>query len=47
LQVLTLMNFGGNVIEAAKLFQKSIAEMVERMTAFNILSVNIEVRGLK
>jgi uncharacterized alkaline shock family protein YloU len=47
LQVLTLMNFSVNVIEAAKHFQKSIAEMVERMTAFNILSVNIEVRGLK
>ncbi len=47
IQVLAIMEYGCQIIETAKIFQKSIADMVDRMTAFNISAVNIEVRGLK
>ncbi len=46
-QVVTILDYGCKVIEVAKVFQKSVAEMVALMTAFNIISVNIEVKGLK
>jgi uncharacterized alkaline shock family protein YloU len=47
IQVVAIMDYGCRIIEVAKTFQKSIAEMVALMTAFNIISVNIEVKGLK
>ncbi len=47
IQVLTIMDYGVKLVETAKILQKSTADMVEAMTAFNISAVNIEVRGLK
>ncbi|MEI8216664.1 MAG: Asp23/Gls24 family envelope stress response protein [Eubacteriales bacterium] len=45
--VQTTFEFGISIINLAKEFQKNIYTMVENMTAFNIISVNIEVKGLK
>jgi len=45
--ILVIMNYGCKVVEVAKTLQKRIAEGVERMTAFNVEAVNIEIRGLK
>lgn len=47
IQVVAILDYGCKVIEVAKTFQKSIADMVALMTAFNVISVNIEVKGLK
>lgn len=45
--ILMIGKYGIKVMEAAKEFQKEVVEQVELMTAFNIKSVDIEVRGLK
>lgn len=45
--VLAILHYGCKVIDAAKNLQSSISSGVEMMTAFNIETVNIEVRGLK
>ncbi len=47
IQVVAIFDYGCKVIEVAKAFQKNIADMVALMTAFNVISVNIEVKGLK
>lgn len=47
IQVVAILDYGCRIIEVAKIFQKSIADMVALMTAFNVISVNIEVKGLK
>lgn len=44
--VLVNIKYGFNVMECAKSLQKEITENVSYMTAFNIHSVDVEVRGL-
>ncbi len=45
--VLAILDYGCKVIDAAKNLQSNISSGVELMTAFNIETVNVEVRGLK
>lgn len=45
--VLAILRYGFRVTEVARNLQKNISREVEQMTAFNIETVNIEVRGLK
>jgi len=45
--VLAILNYGCKVIDSAKNLQSNISSGVETMTAFNIETVNVEVRGLK
>ena len=47
IRVLVVMNYGARIIEAAKEFQRQIFEQVESMTAFHIIKVDIDVRGMK
>jgi hypothetical protein len=42
-----ILRYGANIIDAARVLQRRVAEQVEAMTAFNTAAVNIEVRGLK
>ncbi|MBN7774305.1 Asp23/Gls24 family envelope stress response protein [Clostridium aminobutyricum] len=46
LTVLVNLNYGSKIIEEAKALQTEIAERVEYITAFNVCSVNVEIRGL-
>ena len=43
------INIGRNcrIWETAMDFQKRLAEIVESMTAFNVVEVNVEVRGIE
>lgn len=45
--ILVLIKYGAKIMDVAKDLQKKVARQVEIMTAFNITSVDIEVRGLK
>ena len=45
--VLVILNYGCRVIDTAKNLQSNILSGVQMMTAFNIETVNVEVRGLK
>ncbi|MGI6733870.1 MAG: Asp23/Gls24 family envelope stress response protein [Anaerovoracaceae bacterium] len=45
--ILVLMKYGAKIIEVAKELQKKVSEQVEAMTAFNIIAVDIDVRGIK
>ncbi|MEA4989021.1 MAG: hypothetical protein VB095_13255 [Anaerovorax sp.] len=47
IRVLIYAKHGTNMLQTARLFQKKIALEVEKMTAFNITSVDIEIRGLR
>ncbi len=47
LRIPVYAKFGSNMISSAIQLQKSIAAEVEKMTAFNITCVDIEIRGLK
>lgn len=47
LLILVLLKYGCTIVETAQKLQQNVAIGVESMTAFNIESVNIEVRGLK
>jgi Protein of unknown function (DUF322). len=42
-----ICNYGTKLIDLSKALQKEVIKQVETMTAFNIKSVNIEIRGLK
>jgi uncharacterized alkaline shock family protein YloU len=44
--VLVHMKYGNKIMEQAKSLQAEIAENVEYITAFNVYSVDVEVRGL-
>lgn len=46
LTVVVNIKYGNKVMECAKALQKEIADKVAAMTAFNIYSVDVEVRGL-
>ena len=45
--IVVLIRYGARIFDAAKAFQEQVAAQVSHMTAFNIDSVDIEVRGLK
>lgn len=45
--VLAILNYGCKIIDSARKLQKNVSTGVEMMTAFNIESVDVEVRGLK
>jgi uncharacterized alkaline shock family protein YloU len=45
--ILILVRYGVKIFEAAKSFQEQVAHRVGYMTAFNVDSVDIEVRGLR
>lgn len=45
--VLVILNYGCRIIDTAKNLQSNILSGVQMMTAFNIETVNVEVRGLK
>lgn len=45
--VLAILHYGFRVVEVARSLQQNISRDVEKMTAFNIETVNVEVRGLK
>lgn len=45
--VMIFVKFGVKVIEVAKELQSLVAKEVEHMTAFNIKSVDVEIRGIK
>ena len=45
--VIAVLNYGVKVVDIARELQKNISREVEKMTAFNIEAVNIEIRGLK
>lgn len=40
------MEYGHNIMEAAKELQSRAAKMIEEMTAFNVNRFNIEIRGI-
>ncbi|MBK5261383.1 MAG: Asp23/Gls24 family envelope stress response protein [Peptostreptococcaceae bacterium] len=44
---LVILNYGCRIIDTAKNLQSNILSGVQMMTAFNIETVNVEVRGLK
>ena len=45
--VLVIMKYGVMIIDVARELQKKISEQVEAMTAFNIMAVDIDVKGIK
>lgn len=47
IKVLLLMKHGTRIIETAKEMQEIIAKQVSNMTAFNVNTVDIDIRGLK
>lgn len=46
-RVLAAVDCRCRIMETAREFQRKAAEQIEQMTAFNILSVNVEIRSLK
>lgn len=44
---LVTMEYGKRIIDVAEKLQREIAFQVEMMTAFNVMSVDIDVKGLK
>ena len=47
IDVLVLMKYGAVLIETARELQAQVEKEVEAMTAFNIVAVNIQIKGLK
>lgn len=47
IKVLVMMRYGAMIIEVAKELQQKVAKQVEAMTAFNIMAVDVDIRGLK
>lgn len=45
--ILVIMKYGAMIVNVAKELQRKVSEQVEAMTAFNIISVDIDVRGIK
>ena len=45
--IIIMAVYGLKIVEVAKELQQKVIKQVENMTAFNIQSVDIEVRGLK
>ena len=46
LQIAIKVRHGYSVWDCAEIFQKRVQEMIEKMTAFNVVTVNVEVRGI-
>ena len=47
IRIIVNVKLGCKVLDSAKAFQKRVFRCVEQMTAFNVLSVDVEIRGLK
>lgn len=47
IRVMVLASYGAGIVEAATELQRRIAEQVESMTAFHILRVDIDIRGMR
>ncbi len=47
IRVLVLMQYGVMLIDTARELQKMIEKQVENMTAFNIIGVDVEIRGVQ
>ncbi|MGI6751350.1 MAG: Asp23/Gls24 family envelope stress response protein [Anaerovoracaceae bacterium] len=47
LEIIVTMEYGTKIIQSAKELQKKVAKMVAHMTAFNVDSVDVEIRALK
>ncbi len=47
IRVLLYLRYRTKVLTAARVLQREIAAQVEHMTAFNVLAVDVEIRGLK
>jgi len=47
ISVLAIMEYGCRIVDVAREYQRMIEEKVSEMTAFNVATVDIEVRGLK
>ena len=47
IDVLVLMEYGIMIVEAAKELQKKAVEAIETMTAFHVMALNVQVKGLK
>lgn len=47
IQTVTSGKMGTQVVEAAKAFQMNVAREVEDMTAFNVIAVDVDIRGLR
>ena len=47
IKVQVLMGYGIMIIDTAKELQQKITKQVETMTAFNIMAVDIDIKGLK
>ena len=45
--ITAIFQYGSQLYKRAEELQTLVAREVEKMTAFNILSVNIEIRGLR
>lgn len=45
--ILVIVKFGSRVLAVARELQREVSRQVETMTAFNINSVDVEVKGLK
>lgn len=46
IRILLLMEYGTVLFETAKILQQRVARQVEAMTAFNIMAVDIDIRGM-
>jgi uncharacterized alkaline shock family protein YloU len=46
IRILILMQYGTVVFETARAMQQKVARQVEAMTAFNIMAVDIDIRGM-
>ncbi len=47
IQVFVLMQYGAMLIDTARELQKMTEKQVENMTAFNIIGVDVEIRGVQ
>lgn len=47
LRISIVLSYSSKIMAVAREFQQRLAQQIEQMTAFNILSVDIEIRGLK
>lgn len=46
IRILVLMKYGTVILEVARAMQQKVARQVEAMTAFNIMAVDIDIRGM-
>ncbi len=47
IELIVFLRYGYRIMDVAKMLKRRVSEEVERMTAFNVERLDIEVRGLK